>query len=148
MDRSCYCYGEDILVSLEVDNNTKRNMEKSKVKLVQSVRYKATGSNGKQKDKWSGYEINSLKGKNVKLCLNHNRTDSISTFKWPYFLVSLSMGLVVVYYFAQNFTLFPMVSIVSVENDFQKSSIFYLFFCLNSFAYNVSHWPIKFFPRP
>ena len=60
--------------------------------------------------------------------VNRIPTDSISNFKWLYFLVRLSMGLVVVYFFAQNFTLYPMGSIVTVEYDFQKSSIFYPLF--------------------
>ena len=51
-----------------------------------------------------------------------------TTNKWPYFLMCLSMGLDEVYFFARNFTLYPMVSIVSVENDFQKSSFFTHFF--------------------
>ena len=64
----------------------------------------------------------------TKFDVNRIRTDIITNFNLPYFLVSLSMGLVVVYFFAQNFTLNPIVSIVSVENDFWKSSVFYPFF--------------------
>ena len=84
----------------------------------------------------------------TKLDVNRIRADSISNFKWPYFFVCLSMGLAVVYFFAQNFTLYPMVTIVSVEYDFRKSSIFYPLFWLYSFACNVSLWPIKNFVRP
>ena len=60
----------------------------------------------------------------VKFCLNHNRTDSISNFKWLYFFVCFSVGLVVIYFFAQNLMLYPMVSFVSFEFDFWKTSIF------------------------
>ena len=72
----------------------------------------------------------------------------ISNLKWPYFFLCSSKRLTVIYFFAQNFILFPMVLFISFEFDFWKTSIFYPFFGLTVLPVNVSLWPIKTFARP
>ena len=59
------------------------------------------------------------------------------------------MGFVGVYFFAQNFTLYPMVSIVSVEyTTFKNRQFFTHFLPLVLPIHNVNLWSIKDFARP
>ena len=56
--------------------------------------------------------------------------DRMLNFKVALFLlVFASNRLVVVYHFAQNFMLFSMITFISFEFNFWKTSLFYQFFC-------------------